>query len=117
MAQQTDTQSFEGRWTAADPTTAFLQFGPVLVDGPSRPFVSPGEGPLSGSDGCNGVGGSYRPDGDTARISRGPSTLRACIGVDTWLRGVAWVRVDGDSLHVFDARDEKIGVLTRAVAD
>ena len=87
-----------GTW--GDPDVAYLELGP--------------DGALSGSDGCNGVGGSYRPDGDTATIRRGPSTLRACPGVDTWLRGAAKVRVDGDTLHVFNSKDEEIGTLTRA---
>ena len=108
------TPQVQGRWNAQDPANAFLSFGDLVPEGESRPFTNPGEGQLSGSDGCNGVGGSYRPDGDTATIRRGPSTLRACPGVDTWLRGAAKVRVDGDTLHVFNSKDEEIGTLTRA---
>jgi hypothetical protein len=33
--------------------------------------------------------------------------------VDTWLRGAASVRVDGDTLHVFNGKDEEIGTLAR----
>ena len=117
MAEQTASQPFEGRWVAEDPANAFLSFGPLLAEGESRPFAQPGQGPLGGSDGCNGVGGAYEPDGLTATLTRGPSTLKACIGVDTWLRGASSVRVDGDRLHVFDRNGEEIGILTRASID
>ncbi|HJA39525.1 MAG TPA: META domain-containing protein [Candidatus Brevibacterium intestinigallinarum] len=117
MAEQTGSQPFEGRWVAEDPANAFLFFGPLVEEGQSRPFANPGQGSLNGSDGCNGVGGAYEPDGQTATLTRGPSTLKACIGVDTWLRGAASVRLDGDRLHVFDHNGEEIGVLTRASED
>lgn len=106
----------QGRWEAADPATAFLEFrGPAAVGGLLG--GKPGEGTLSGSDGCNGVGGWYTPDGETATIRRGLSTLKACPGVDTWLSKAASVRADGATLHVYSGAGEEIGVLTRTDTD
>lgn len=114
MASDEQTSSIlQGRWEAEVPTTAFLEFrGPAPVGGLLG--GKPGEGVLSGSDGCNGVGGWYAPDGETATIRRGLSTLKACPGVDTWLSKAASVRADGATLHVFDGAGAEIGVLTRA---
>lgn len=92
-----------GRWTAADPRSAFLEFT-APVDG---------EGRVTGSDGCNGVQGDYTLEGATATIRRGLSTLRACLGVDTWLRGVTAVTLEGDTLRVLDSEGREIGTLTR----
>lgn len=96
--------SFDGRWEADDPEDAFLQF--TVVDD--------GGGTLSGGDGCNGIGGDFFIDGDTARVERGPSTLKGCPGVDTWLGGVNTVVVDGDTMTVQDENGEELGTLTRA---
>jgi hypothetical protein len=82
--------SFEGRWQADDPEGAFLEFDPVDEDG----------GTLTGSDGCNGVGGEFFVDGST--------------GVDTWLKDVATVVLDGDTMTVQDSEGEDLGTLTRA---
>jgi heat shock protein HslJ len=96
--------SFEGRWQADDPEGAFLEFDPVDEDG----------GTLTGSDGCNGVGGEFFVDGSTARIDRAPGTLKGCTGVDTWLKDVATVVLDGDTMTVQDSEGEDLGTLTRA---
>lgn len=104
----------QGRWEAADPANAFLDFGPIEVDGGGVLGGAPGEGILRGSDGCNGVGGWYTPDGATASIRRGLNTLKACIGVDTWLAAAASVRVEGDELHVLNGAGEEIGILRKA---
>ena len=106
----------QGRWVASDPANAFLEFGRIATEEPGILGAEIGEGILKGSDGCNGVGGWYTPDGDTATIRRGLSTLKACIGVDTWLASTSSVRVQGDELHVFNRAGEEIGVLTRAPA-
>lgn len=103
----------QGRWQAQDPANAFLEFRGASSAG-GLLGGRPGEGILSGSDGCNGVGGWYTPDGESATIRRGLSTLRACPGVDTWLSKAVAVRAEGSALHVYGRDGEEIGVLTRA---
>lgn len=98
-----DQPGIAGRWLAVDPHNAFLAF--------TEP--QDGRGHVSGSDGCNGVQGEYTLDGRTATIRRGFGTLRACLGVDTWLRGVQAVTVDGDTLRILDGEGEEIGALSR----
>ena len=100
-AQETN---FEGDWKADDPEDAYLSFGDASEDG----------GTFTGSDGCNGLIGKFYIDGDTARIDRGPGTLKACPGVDTWLSGIGGVVVDGDTMTVQDSNGENLGTLTRA---
>ena len=95
--------TFDGRWEADDPEDAFLDFTVVDDDG----------GTVAGGDGCNGIGGDFFIDGDTARVERGPSTLKGCPGVDTWLRGIGVVVVDGDTMTVEDSEGEELGTLTR----
>lgn len=99
-AQEPD---FSGRWVADDPADAFLQFEVVDEDG----------GTVSGGDGCNGVGGEFHIDGDTAQIERGAGTLKGCPGVDTWLSDVSSVVVDGDTMTVQNGDGEEIGMLER----
>lgn len=113
MSNDAHLHPVQGRWEAVDPANAFLDFGPIREEGGGLLGGSPGEGILRGSDGCNGVGGWYTPDGDTALIRRGPNTLKACIGVDTWLASAASVRAEGDELHVFNPAGEEIGILNR----
>lgn len=86
----------EGRWVG---------------EGPERLTLIDGE--LRGSDGCNGVAGSYSCQGETVTFHRGMSTLKACVGVDTWLRGAARGTIRGDVMTVFDREGNEIGVLTR----
>lgn len=78
-------------------------------------FLTLDDGNLTGSDGCNGLHGSYSREGDTLTVRLGLSTLKACMGVDTWLRKVATATVAGDTLTVFDRTGSQIGILTRAV--
>ena len=96
--------NFEGRWQADDPEDAFVVFTEV----------DDGGGTLSGSDGCNGLMGEFFIDGDTARVELGASTLKGCPGVDTWLRGIGVVVVDGDTMTVEDSEGGELGTLTRA---
>lgn len=67
-----------------------------------------------GSDGCNTLHGTYTLADDAVNIELGLSTLRGCVGVDTWLRHVARVQPDGDTLSVYDHSGELIGTLDRA---
>lgn len=94
---------FAGRWVADDPADAFLEFEMVDEYG----------GLVSGSDGCNGVGGEFHVDGDSARIERQAGTLKGCVGVDPWLEDVSAVEIDGDTMIVQNGDGEEIGTLTR----
>ena len=71
------------------------------------------EGEVTGSDGCNGIGSTYTVVDGTVEIAPFFSTLKACQGVDDWLRGVSQVQVDGDTLIVLDKNGTKIGELPR----
>ncbi len=70
---------------------------------------------LAGSDGCNGLNGSYSRDGDTITVRLRFSTLKAYIRVNTWLRQVSTATIAGDTLTVFDRAGSQIGVHTRTV--
>lgn len=98
---------FDGRWVAEDPEDAFLEFKEVDENG----------GTVSGTDGCNGVQGEFHVDGDTASIDRGPGTLKGCPDIDTWLKGVTVVVLDGDTLSIQNDDGEELGTLTREDAD
>jgi heat shock protein HslJ len=80
---------------------------------PQQPHLAFTDGEVTGTDGCNGITTSYTVDGDTITLDRFMSTQKACTGVDTWLRHVRSVQVDGDVLIVLDASGEQIGTLDR----
>ena len=69
---------------------------------------------VNGSDGCNGISSTYTVQDDRIDVAQFVSTLKACEGVDDWLRGIRAVELDGDALVVFDASGERIGELERA---
>lgn len=95
-----DPADFEGVWgDSAASNAPYLEFA--------------ADGTVVGSDGCNSLNGTYDLDGDTAHIELGMSTLKGCVGVDTWLRDVATVQPDGDVLSVYDHEGETIGTLHR----
>lgn len=72
------------------------------------------DGQVHGSDGCNGIVTTYTVEGDRIELATFVSTLKACMGVDDWLRGVRAAQVDGDVLVVMDAAGERLGELPRA---
>lgn len=74
------------------------------------------DGTVSGSDGCNGLAGDYVVEEDQVSVKLGASTLKACQGVDDWLRGVKTVTVDGDTMQVMNADGDEIGQLQRSDA-
>lgn len=86
----------EGRWEAEGPAFLILE-----------------NGDLRGSDGCNGILGSYTVTDGRVEVTRGASTLRACPDVDTWLRGLSSAIIDGDTMTVLDGDGATIGTLTR----
>ena len=95
-------QQLGGAWGAA-------------TDEPGQPRLEfQDEGVLGGTDGCNGISGTYAVEGETVKLEQAASTLRACEGVDDWLRGATEIRVDGEQLHVLNAEGTEIGQLDRA---
>lgn len=71
------------------------------------------DGTVAGTDGCNGIHTTFTLDGATATLAPALSTLKACTGVDTWLRAVHTVSLEGDELAVYDRAGAKIGRLVR----
>lgn len=90
--------SFEGTW--GDTERNFITFH--------------SDGSLVGHDGCNGIRGTYETIDGTASVTLGLSTLKGCIGVDTWLRGIDSATIEDDQLIVFDREQTRIGELSRA---
>jgi heat shock protein HslJ len=72
------------------------------------------DGTVTGSDGCNGVTTTYSVNGDRVDLARFASTLKACPGVDDWMRGVRAVALDGDVLVIMDATGTELGSLPRS---
>jgi len=72
------------------------------------------DGTYSGSDGCNGLRGTYEVGDDELVLNPGLSTLRACPGIDTWVRNATSVKLDSDTLVVFDKSGSEIGTLARS---
>ncbi|MBC6496514.1 hypothetical protein BEP68_16950 [Microbacterium sp. 4-7] len=79
---------------------------------PHLEFTADGE--VHGSDGCNGITTTYSVNGDHVDLARFASTLKACPGVDGWMRGVRAVEIDGDVLVIKDASGTELGTLPRA---
>ena len=99
--------------TAAAPGQVLGTWGTANTTG--EPWlVFEEDGSFNGSDGCNGVFGSYTVSGDTVSLDDMGSTLMFCEGVDTWLSEAASARVDGDTLIVRDQAETEIGTLERA---
>ncbi|MGO1736994.1 MAG: META domain-containing protein [Leucobacter sp.] len=88
-----------GTWSSNEKGNPFLKFQE--------------DGRVSGSDGCNGLGGEYTVEDEVVTIKRGASTLMACPGVDDWLGKFSSVTIDGDKMTVFNKDDEEIGQLQR----
>lgn len=71
------------------------------------------DGTVTGTDGCNGISSSYTIEGSRVLVEQFASTLRACEGVDDWLRAVREVTVEGDTMIVKNGSGEEIGELQR----
>lgn len=92
-----------GRWESNEPGNPKLEFT--------------ADGAVTGSDGCNGIFSTYVVTDDGAVIGMFVSTLKACFGVDDWLRGIHSVRLQGDIMVVCDRSGAKIGELRRAITE
>lgn len=66
-----------------------------------------------GNDGCNALNGSYDTADETISLKPNITTLKACIGVDSWLFGAHTASLSGNSLIVFSKDGTEIGTLTR----
>lgn len=71
------------------------------------------DGKLHGTDGCNRMVGSWEYKGGEIVLGDIATTLMACEGVDTWLSAADSLKVEGDTLRVFDTGREEIGTLPR----
>ncbi|GAA4283119.1 META domain-containing protein [Brevibacterium daeguense] len=88
--------------------------GRWVSDEPGDPhLVLDAEGKVKGSDGCNGINTTYTVEGNVVTLASRISTLRACVGVDTWLSGASTLRISGDEAAVFNRDGEEIGTLVR----
>lgn len=75
------------------------------------------DGRWSGSDGCNGVGGTWTTGGDGSFLATsGPSTLIGCAGVDvgSQVSGARRAAFEGDTLVFLDATGTATGRFTKA---
>lgn len=75
------------------------------------------EGAAWGTDGCNGINTTYSLEGSTVTLEPWISTMRACMGVNDWLRNARFAEVDGDTMTVSNRDGEEIGTLRRSAGD
>lgn len=95
-----DTSKAQGTWGTANVT--------------GEPWlVLEADGSFNGSDGCNGVSGTYTVSSDTVTLDDMGSTLMFCEGVDTWLSNAATARIDNNTMTVMNADAQEIGTLER----
>ena len=95
-----DTSKAQGTWGTANVT--------------GEPWlVLEADGSFNGSDGCNGVFGTYTVSSDTVTLDDMGSTLMFCEGVDTWLSNAATARIDDNTMTVMNADAQEIGTLER----
>jgi heat shock protein HslJ len=100
-----------GAGGAEDPSDAIVGTWGSTAD--KQPHLVFDDGKVTGTDGCNGVSTTYTVEGDTVTLGRFMSTQMACTGVDTWLRAVHTVTIDGDALIVRNSSGDEIGTLER----
>lgn len=80
-------------------------------DGAARLTLEGGE--LTGTDGCNGVNGSYTAEGDDVAFSPGIMTRKACLGVTLSFSTLASGVIDDDRMTVYDTDGAELVVLSR----
>jgi len=78
-------------------------------DSPYLSFTDDGD--VSGYDGCNQMGGSWKATSDGIEFSDFASTQMFCEGVDTWLVSAASAEIDGGTMTVLDEDGEELGTL------
>ena len=74
---------------------------------------------FSGSDGCNGISGTYELKGDSVKIGLGISTQKACIDIGNFdaafrgaLKGATRLTITADRLELFDAAAKRLALFT-----
>jgi hypothetical protein len=91
---------------------------PIGFAGPTRPAVHfAADGRWSGSDGCNGAGGTWTvSDGGAFLATSGASTLIGCPGVDVGpqVSGARRAAFEGDTLVLLDVTGTATGRFARA---
>lgn len=99
------TINFIGTWESDERGTPRLEFT--------------SDGTVRGTDGCNRISTQFESgtDGVSAKLESFASTLKACQGVDTWLRSVREVRIEGDVMRILNSQGEEIGQLQRQSAE
>lgn len=70
------------------------------------------DGTLGGFDGCNAFAGTYDRADNQLDLHLGYGTLKACIGVDMWLREASAAEIVDNTLHVYDVAGNERGILT-----
>ncbi len=112
MVPPTPEQLTSGRWVPASGSAN----EPGSPDQSYAEFVSSGS--WSGSDGCNGQGGSWSLDSQTGEwlASAGPQTLIGCDNVDVAgiLTSARTVAIEEGQLVFYDAKGQQNGRLAPA---
>ncbi len=72
------------------------------------------DGTMSGSDGCNRLTANWKKAKSGVTFTPIASTLMACQGVDTWLKGAVSASVTGTTMTVKGAGGNTIGTLKNA---
>lgn len=98
-----------------DPTGTWLQ-SPAPEAGEVPQLVLAEGGGLSGTDGCNILGGGWSRAGNEATFMDVISTQIFCEDVDDWLKNAATATAVGPTLTVKDADGNVIGELQRVVS-
>lgn len=87
----------EGTWTGREDTHLELS----------------ADGTVTGSDGCNHIGGTWETEGEKIIFSDMISTLMACMNVDVWLSDPRTATITGDTMVVYGPDDTELGELHR----
>ena len=111
------TDSLIGAWQ-------LTSFGPVdaptpAVDGVNAGLTFSSDGKVSGTSGCNGLGGDYSVEGDKITFGEFVSTLMACDepvmvqedAAHKVMTGTATYKIEGDTLTI--TNDDMVLILTR----
>lgn len=105
--------SASGGTVGSTPSSASAVIGTWGSTATAQPHLVFDDGKVTGTDGCNGISTTYTVDGDTITLESFMSTQKGCPGVDTWLRTIHSVQIDGDALIVRNSSGDQIGTLDR----
>lgn len=86
-------------------------WGETAEKTPQLIFAS--DGTLTGTDGCNGLGGGWEVNGDQVDFVNVVGTFMYCEDVDMWLNALDTATIDGDTMTVMDAEGAEIGTLAK----